>query len=351
MAKHETATRDGRSGSSPTVASPRETASRNLPRAGDAVGTVRDAAPRRAPPGPAADVVYVYTILAAEAAGAAALDRQPLRGLAQTPVRLLVEGPLAAAVSPMPAAEFEDIPLNGGAPDLRWLAPRARAHHTVNDRLFERTAAVIPLSFGRAIFGSEEAVRQFLRREQAGLLARLTRVRDRAEWVLSVRRDQGAALAYLEQASPQLQRARARERARAATGRPGHAYLRQQRLGKVQREELARLDGEATQAILSALEPRVERAFSEPLIEGMQSEVLARASVLVPRTPESGFLEAVKRIREQWQGRGYEVAVSGPWPPYRFAGQQAEEAPDSNAHSDASTLDGTGVQARPGAGG
>jgi hypothetical protein len=334
MARHETTTRDGRSGSSPTVASPMQTVPgrKAVARTGAEVSTVSDAAPRRAPQGAAGEVVYVYTILPAEAAGAAALDRQPLRGIGQTPVSLLAEGPLAAALSRMPAAEFEDIPLNGGAPDMRWLAPRARAHHTVTDQLFERTAAVIPLSFGRAIFGSDEGIRQFLRREQAGLLARLTQVRDRAEWVLSVRRDQGAALAYLDQVSPRLQRARARERARAATGQPGHAYLRQRRLGKVQREELARLDGEATQAILAALEPQVERAFSEPLIEGMQSEVLARASVLVPRTPESGFLEAVKRTREQWQGRGYVVAVSGPWPPYRFAGQQAEEAPDSNAH-------------------
>jgi hypothetical protein len=232
----------------------------------------------------------------------------------------------------VPAVEFEDPSLNGQCPDVRWLTPRAVAHHTVNAHLLERGVALLPLAFGRAIFRTEERVRQLLQREQAALLARLACVRGRAEWVLTVRRDQAAALTYVEHASPEMRRAREWEEARAAAGRPGRAYLREQRLERARREALRRLDGEAAAQILAALQPSIERAFPEPLIEGLPSEVVLRASLLVPPAQEAAFLEAVERAREAWQERGYGVTVSGPWPAYRFGSLPEQEARAGVAH-------------------
>jgi hypothetical protein len=258
--------------------------------------------------------------LTAEDAAAAGLDQKPLRGLGRTPVQLLVEGPLAAAHSHVPAAEFDEAPLNGRAPDVRWLAPNAVAHHTVNAHLFERSGAVLPLSFGRAIFRTDVGVRQILRREQVAMLARLAALRGRGEWVLSLRRDQEAALAYLEKTSPQ------RPATDAGPRQPGHAYLRQQHRDKARRDDLVRLDAEATRAILSTLKPLAERTFRESLADGVQTNVVARFSLLVPRSQEAAFVEVAERTREVWRGRGYVSAVSGPWPPYRFGGLKAEDA-------------------------
>jgi hypothetical protein len=276
--------------------------------------------PVREPASRGGVLCYVYSILTAEDVAAVALDRQPLHGIGRVPVRVLIEGPLAAAHSHVPAVEFEEGPLNGRVPDVRWLAPRAVAHHTVNARLFERGATVLPFSFGRAIFRADEGIRQLLRRDQAELLAKLARLRGRAEWVLTLRRDQAAALAYLEKATP---RSGAPD---AAPVQPGHAYLRQRRLDKARREELGALDAEATRAVLSALEPHAERTFREPLADGVQTHVVARTSLLVPRGQEAGFVEAVERTREVWRERGYAVAMSGPWPPYRFGGLKLEDS-------------------------
>jgi hypothetical protein len=215
---------------------------------------------------------------------------------------------------------------------VRWLTPRAVAHHTVNARLFERGAAVLPLAFGRAIFRTEEGVRQLLKREQSALLARLARVRGRSEWVVTVRRDQAAALAYVEAASPVMRRAHEWEQARVATGRSGRAYLREQRLDWARREALRRLDHEAAAEILAVLRQRAEAAVPEPLAEGLPSEMVLRASLLVPRAQEAAFLEAVERAQEAWRGRGYVVAVSGPWPPYRFGSLADQEQRGGAAH-------------------
>jgi hypothetical protein len=184
----------------------------------------------------------------------------------------------------------------------------------------DRRSGSLPLAFDQARSRDAEGVRQVLRREQTQLLPRLARVRGRAEWVMTVRRDRAAALAYLEEASPRLRQARERERARSAAGRPGRSYMREQRLDKLRREELFKLDAEATTAILAALQLAAERAVREALPEGVQADVVARASLLVPRVGEATFLEAAELARAACRAWGYTVAVTGPWPPYRFGG-------------------------------
>jgi hypothetical protein len=47
---------------------------------------------------------------------------------------------------------------------------------------------------------------------------------------------------------------------------------------------------------------------------------IARASLLAPRSAEPELATRLDEIRRHWSARGYEVAATGPWPPYRFGG-------------------------------
>ena len=62
--------------------------------------------------------------------GAVPRDRRPA-------VRWIGDGSLAAAVGDVPAAEFDEGPLNAGMADMGWLGPRAVAHQEVNPQLHE----------------------------------------------------------------------------------------------------------------------------------------------------------------------------------------------------------------------
>jgi hypothetical protein len=236
-------------------------------------------------------------------------------GIGGAPVGLVAEGPIAAVASAVPAEEFDEEPLNSRLRDLEWLSPRAAAHQAVNARLMELDDALLPLSFG-SVYRDEASLRRVLESRADDFARRLEAVRGRAEWVVTLTRDQRGALASLERASAPLQRLREQ----IAASSPGRQYLLGRRLEDVRRQELANLDAEAVQSTVLALAETVERVYREPLAEGMVGGPIARASLLVPRAGEAEFLAEVERLDRIWSARGYSLAATGPWPPYRFGG-------------------------------
>src|SRR5438067_4422383 len=97
---------------------------------------------------PAASLTYVYGVLPAGGAAAAALAAGAILGIEGAPVRAIEQDDLLAVVSDVTAAEFEEVPLNRLMRDLAWLGPHAEAHQAVNAQLFALAGALLPLAFG-----------------------------------------------------------------------------------------------------------------------------------------------------------------------------------------------------------
>ncbi|HEY3082751.1 MAG TPA: GvpL/GvpF family gas vesicle protein [Chloroflexota bacterium] len=255
-------------------------------------------------------LLYVYTVLPA------AQPDPDLPGLA-----LVREGPLAAAVAPVPAEEFDEEPLNRNMRDLDWLAPRAERHQLVNAALMERSEALLPLAFG-TVYRDEAGLRAMLRGRQAELLRRLEGVRGRAEWVIALHRDGEAARAWVEERGQALADLRREIEASA----PGRAYLLARRLEDARREGLLELDRAALAELGQTLAAHAERSHREPMAEGVGagaaggSGPIARLSLLVPRPAEDALRAALGALTARWRARGYTLDVTGPWPPYRFGG-------------------------------
>jgi hypothetical protein len=265
-----------------------------------------------------ADLVYLYAVLPR-------VVDQELQGIDERPVRWVVDADLAAAVTDVPATEFDEAPLNERIRDLRWLEPRAVAHQAVNARLHELSEAVLPLSFG-TVFRNDDRVRDLLRQERSGLRERLDRVAGRSEWVLTIHRDQETALASLE-ASPGLRSLQAEVEAAS----PGRAYLLKRRLGEARHEELRRVDAEVEVRLSSAVGQVADAVFAEPLPAEAAERPMWRGSLLVARAREADLLQVLDTLREELEPRGYSLLLTGPWPPYRFGGLE----PSSQAHAPA----------------
>jgi hypothetical protein len=262
------------------------------------------------------ELLYVYGIVPAPAVPPPprlGRGEEALTGIGGAPVGLVVEGPIAAAASAVPAEEFDEEPLNSRLRDLEWLAPRATAHQAVNARLMELDDALLPLSFG-SVYRDEASLRRMLAERAEDFARRLEAVRGRAEWVVTLTRDEAGALAALERDSDALRRLNEE----IAASPPGRQYLVSRRLGTVRKQELANLDAEAIQSAVLGLAGTVEQVYREPLAEGAAGGPVARASVLVPRAREAAFLEEIGRLDRLWGARGYALVATGPWPPYRF---------------------------------
>jgi hypothetical protein len=258
-------------------------------------------------------LLYVYAILPSAAPAAASLELGELNGINGSPVTGVEVSGLVAAVSEVPATEFETEPLNALVRSMDWLGPRAALHQEVNARLFAQTDALIPLAFG-AIYRDRSGIAAMLAGEHDALLASLHRVSQRAEWVLSLQRNADQALAALESRSVALRGLRDR----IADGAPGRAYLLARQVGALQRREIQAQDGQAVAALNTVL-THAEGAIAEQLEGESDSDLLARLSLLVRRQDEPAWLAAVEAYQENWQPAGYDLRLTGPWPPYRFS--------------------------------
>jgi hypothetical protein len=254
------------------------------------------------------ELVYVYAILREPVAGS-------LAGIDDRPVRWISGSDLVAAVSDVPSEDFEEEPLNQHIRDMQWLGPRAIAHQDVNERLWEQSAASVPLAFG-SVFRDDDRVRELLRSEGVGLRQRLAAVEGRGEWVIALHRVTAPSATEVAQNSDALRKLQAE----IAASSPGRAHLLRRQAATLERDEARRLDAEAAVALASALGGAAEEVFPEALPADAVERPLARLSVLVHRSKEATFLAAVEGARERWPEPSYRVLLTGPWPAYRFGG-------------------------------
>jgi gas vesicle protein GvpL/GvpF len=253
-------------------------------------------------------LVYVYAFLGQP------VD-QPLVGIGASPVRWVEAEGLVAAVSDVPGEDFEEEPLNANVRDMAWLGPRAIAHQDVNAQLFEVSEAIVPLAFG-TVFRDDTRVRQVLFHQAAALERQLDRVRGCAEYVLALHIlqdpdvNEAAAIRVLQD--------------QIASSTPGRAHLLRQRLATLERDEARRIQTEVAAEAFAALQAIAKEVYQEPLPTDAVERPLLRASVLVRRDAETPFMDEVERLRARWPEPTYRVLLTGPWPPYRFAGLQRE---------------------------
>jgi gas vesicle protein GvpL/GvpF len=255
-------------------------------------------------------LVYLYAITGLDGARVATSDT-----VEGDPLRTIEEGALVALVADVPAVAYEQAALDENVRDAAWLTPRAAAHQSVNATAHVTTGASLPVPFG-TIFRSDDRVREMLRTRAVELAARLEAVRGRAEWVVGLHRDARRAAEHLSRA-----RAAAGERESVAAS-AGRRYLEQRKREGEVREDLRRLDREATGAADAALRPSSDRAFEEPVVEDA-GDLIARTTYLVRRSADEDLRRSVDAFNETWQARGYELRATGPWPAYRSSGVTA----------------------------
>jgi hypothetical protein len=240
---------------------------------------------------------------------------EAIAGIDGAPVSWVITQGLAAAVSNVPAEDFEEEPLNAHVRDMAWLGPRAVAHQAVNAQLFEAADACLPLTFG-TVFRDDERVRQLLSRQSTELDARLAKVRDCAEWVVALHLLRQPTEADVVAASPALQSLRSQ----IADSAPGRAHLLRRQLATLTRDEARRIQYDAASDVLDMLREVATDIYREPLPQDAVDKPLLRASLLVRRLDETSLMDTMDRLRHRWPEPTYRLLVTGPWPAYRFGG-------------------------------
>ncbi|WP_033216698.1 GvpL/GvpF family gas vesicle protein [Kitasatospora phosalacinea] len=221
---------------------------------------------------------------------------------------------LLAVVGPVPDADFDTDALQRHLGDPQWLERAVRAHHRVVSATVGRA---LPVRFG-TVYRDEDRVRALLTAHADEIRTALAGIADRTEWGVK---------AYLDRARSDGETDGAGEAGdgpgRPSDDRPGTAYLLRRRTARDRAERaLADAAGQARQVHL-ALSDLADRSTEHPPqpaeATGVRDPMLLNGAYLVHRAREAEFARAVAGLRER-HGPALRVELTGPWPPYSFAG-------------------------------
>jgi hypothetical protein len=230
-----------------------------------------------------------------------------LTGVADAPVEIVRAHGLAAVAGAVPAAEFNDERLREHLEDLAWVEHVARAHERVLEAVMER-AAIVPLRLC-TICLTRERVGELLAEQAAALGAALDRLRGHTEWGLKL-------FAPAPGAPPP-----------AAEDADGAGYLERKRRLRAQREEAQQQATDRARRLHEALSERAVACTVNPPQQreahGRDADMLLNAAYLVD-DEHAGQLQAVmSEFEVELRPHGYEVELTGPWPPYNFVTAEA----------------------------
>lgn len=231
-----------------------------------------------------------------------------LTGVAGEDVRTVEDAGLVAVVGSVGLDEFGEQGLRRNLEDITWLESTARAHDQVVNTVVGLGAAV-PLRLA-TVYLDDERVRASLAQRHADFAAALDRVSGRTEW---------GAKAY---ADPQALAEPSGGETGGRGGGAGTAYLLRRRAQLSAREAVERRALAAADEIhagLGGLAVAARRHPAQhPQLVGRQEWMVLNGTYLVDDRRAEEFAGAVRALDQEHHGIA--VELTGPWPPYSFAG-------------------------------
>ncbi|MFC4003139.1 GvpL/GvpF family gas vesicle protein [Prauserella oleivorans] len=231
-----------------------------------------------------------------------------LRGVAGEPVHAIENEDLVALVSPASLDEFGEEALHRNLEDLDWLAETARAHDDVVAAADRAAAAVVPLRLA-TVYLDDDRVRSLLAQRRADFAAALDLVAGRTEWGVKAYADPDELVAAAEPTA-------------GSGGGAGTAYLlkRKAQLSARERAEQAAADhaGELHEALAALSVAARRHPPQDPKLSGRSGWMVLNGAYLVDDARGDEFARTVERLGAD--RAGVRLELTGPWPPYSFAG-------------------------------
>ena len=250
--------------------------------------------------------VWTYAVVESEGA----IPRiSGLHGVSGEPVRAVANAGLTAAVGTVGLDEFGEEGLRRNLEDLDWLAATARAHDAVIAAI-ARFGPVVPMRMA-TVYLDDHRVSRLLEARHDDFVIALRHVTARAE--LGVK-------AY---ADPEVL-AGGQESAEQAAGEKmsGTAYLMRRRKALAANDDAFRIAAEYAERIHSRLlghavdgkrKPAADRSLSN-----RKDWTVLNGTYLVDTAEIDAFTALVAAVDRDTPG--IELEITGPWPPYSFAG-------------------------------
>ena len=249
-------------------------------------------------------------------------------GVARTQVRAIAAAGLTVLASDVDLAEFGEEALPRNLENLSWLEEMARAHHNVVDAA-ARLFPVLPTRFS-TVYRSEATMVAALAERREQLRSALTRVGGHVEWgvkAYAVPGWEGDPTARQGDASEPITAGVAGPGPGSGTGAEsgaGMAYLKRRRAQILARQEFSRTAAASAREVHIELSGHAAQARLYPpqatALSRTKAPMLLNAAYLIDAEGSAEFDSEVAAAAAAHPD--LKLDLTGPWPPYSFAGQE-----------------------------
>lgn len=231
-----------------------------------------------------------------------------------SPVRCLPVGELGALIKDVALPEFGEQALKERMKDPQWLQEQVWNHAQVLEAAM-RFATVIPMKF-LTLFNTEERLRENLLALDGQLREMFRNLQGREEWGVKVFCDLGVIQVAVGTQHDGVRQLKAQIAAKPS----GTAYLLQKHSEEVIRQESTLRLTVHLDSISSRVSSVAEETqFNPPGQETSGHPMVMNVSLLVQKTGFSNLVKVVNALREEYQPRGFQFELVGPFPPYSFS--------------------------------
>lgn len=231
-----------------------------------------------------------------------------------TAVESIPHADLQAIVSPIPFDQFS--PQQIEQAELAWLAAKAEAHQNVLAALLPH-ATVLPLRFG-TLCRTREDVQQLLQENRAVFQQNLADLTGQTEWGVKIFFAGESLTEYVRQHLPDVQHL---EQEMATQG-AGRAYFGRKKMAQVVDTAVRQTQEQIVADCHEKLTQHAHKTRLNPLpnaeLTGTQATPLLNGAYLIPHDAQDNFAQQVKQLQESYAPLGFEILLTGPWPPYNF---------------------------------
>jgi len=225
---------------------------------------------------------------------------------------------LSVFYAPVDAVEFSQPVIDARSKDVEWLGAIGYRHQSVMSALM-RGGTVIPLR-AFTLFANETSLRNHVKAERANFIRILDRLEGKQEWTLRIEFRPEQWNDALVRRVGSLQKLTG-EIAQASEGK---AFLLRKKLD----EEKKRASKDAEQQVVAEVEDAVMKKLACDVVSESRVQrggAFPQINLLINRDEEARLQELSDELTRRYETEGVTLALTGPWPPYSFAGTMNAE--------------------------
>jgi hypothetical protein len=223
---------------------------------------------------------------------------------------------LYAVAAKVERRQFDAEGLKKNMADLKWFSYMVGTHERIIERIATETG-VIPFRFG-TLFSTDNSLKAMLEQYGQQFEAILNRLADKQEWGLKIYCDQVKLKVGLSDDLTKIL-TMDDEIKRSSVGK---AYFLKKKKEAIVQEALNEKINECGRKSFESLrdlscEARVTKLLPKEVTERKDDMVL-NAAFLVDKAGTDDFLNMTRTLKTHYEGNGFLIDCTGPWPPYNF---------------------------------